>query len=127
MRYIDLRELLELIVAGTIGLALAWFVLEHHPRAVPSGLSSPAWFGLGIGAGLLLATIWSAWRVDRRVDKRLPRHLRPPPRFDQGRPIGVMAWRTRDAASEYLWLVLGVLVVLVIIWLARTFEPGWFR
>jgi hypothetical protein len=39
----------------------------------------------------------------------------------------VLAWRTRDAASEYLWLVMGVVVVLMIIWLAKTFVPQWWN
>jgi hypothetical protein len=125
MRY--LRELLELIFALAIGLAVAWFVHEHYPRVIPHGMSHETWFCLNGGIGLLLATMWSGWKVGRTVDRRLPRHLRPMPRFRDGRPFGVLAWRARDLALEYLWLVLGVLVVLVVIWLAKTFEPGWFR
>lgn len=126
MRYIDLRETLELVVASLAGLAVTWFVLEHHPRVIPAGLAPDLWLGLGAGFGFLLAVAWSGWRVGKKVDKRIPRHLRQAPRFDEGRPLGVMAWRTRDAASEYLWLLLAVLVALVILWLARTFVPKWF-
>ena len=123
MRYV--RELLELTFAGAIGLALAFVVREYHPQVIPRRMTPDLWLAIGAGAGLLLAMLWSAWKVDRTVDKRLPRHLRPPPRFRDGRPFGVLAWRARDAASEYLWLVLGVLVVLVIVWLAKRFVPGW--
>ena len=126
MKFLDPLELLELCIAGAVGLGAAWFVLEHHSRVVPPGITPAVWLGIGAGVGLLLATMWSVWRVDKRVDKRLPRHLRPPPKFSEGRPVGVAAWRTRDAASEYLWVLLGVLLVLVIIWLAKTFVPGWF-
>jgi hypothetical protein len=123
MRYIDLREILELTIATLLGLGAALVILEHHRGWIPRGLSSDAWLLIGAGAGFLLAVVWSAWRVDRRVDKRLPRHLRPMPKFSEGRPVGVAAWRTKDAASEYLWLLLGVLVAGVIIWLAKTFVP----
>lgn len=127
MRYIDLREILEIAVAALVGLTAAWFVLEHHPRVIPAAIQPDVWLGIGAGLGFLLAAIWSGWKVDRKVDKRLPGHLRPPPRFSEGRPVGVAVWRTRDAASEYLWLLLGVLVVLVIVWLAKTYVPKWFR
>ena len=125
MRYFDLRELLELTVAAFIGFAAAFIVHEHHPHVIPRGISFEVWLAIGTGLGLLLAIIWSGWKVGKTVDKRLPRHLRPVPRFRDGRPVGVAAWRTRDAASEYMWLLLGVLIVLVIVWLAKTFVPGW--
>lgn len=119
------RELLELVVAGAVGLALAFFVREYHPQLISRRVSPGLWLAMGAGVGFLMAMLWSGWKVGRSVDKRLPRHLRPVPRFRDGRPFGVVAWRARDLASEYLWLVLGVLVVLVIVWLAKTFVPGW--
>jgi hypothetical protein len=123
MRYIDLREILELTFAGLIGLAAAFIVLEHHRHIIPHGITSQVWLAMGAGAGLLLAIVWSAWKVSKRIDKRLPRHLRPRLGFGEGRPVGVAAWKTKDAASEYLWLLLGVGIVLVIIWLAKTYVP----
>ena len=123
MRY--LREVLELTIALALGLAIAWVVHARYPQLIPRGISHETWFCMSGGIGLLLGILWSGWRVSRTVDRRLPRHLRPVPRFRDGRPLGVMAWRARDMASEYLWLVLAVLVVLVIIWLAKTFVPGW--
>jgi hypothetical protein len=125
MRFI--RELLELSFAGAVGLALAFFVREYQPQVIPRRISPGLWLGIGAGAGLLVAMMWSGWKVGRTVDRRLPRQARPVPRFRDGRPFGVLAWRARDLAWEYLWLVLGGLLVLVIIWLAKTFEPGWFR
>ena len=123
MRYF--RELLELTIAGAIGLGIAWFVHEHHPQLIPRGMSHDMWFCMSGGIGLLLAIVWSGWRVGKTVDRRLPRHLRPVPRFRDGRPFGVLAWRARDLATEYLWVLLGVLVAVVIVWLAKTFVPGW--
>lgn len=123
MRYF--RELLELTFATVIGLAIAWFVHEHHPQLIPGGMSHEMWFCMVGGIGLLVAIAWSAWRVGKTVDRRLPRHLRPVPRFRDGRPFGVLAWRARDLATEYLWVLLGMLAVVVIVWLAKTFVPGW--
>ena len=125
MRYFDLREILELAFATLIGFAAAFIIQEHHQPWIPRGVSSTAWLVAGASAGFLLAVMWSAWRVDKRVDKRLPRHLRPIPRFSEGRPVGVAAWRTKDAASEYLWLLLGVLILAMIVWLAKTYVPNW--
>ena len=123
MRYV--RELLELIVGVAIGLGIAWVVHEYRPQLSPRGIDHETWFCVAGGIGLLLALAWSGWQVGKTVDRRLPRHLRQVPRFRDGRPFGVLAWRARDLASEYLWVLLGVLVVLVIIWLAKTFVPGW--
>ncbi len=125
MRFIDLREILELAFATALGLGAAWFILEHHARWIPRGVSSTTWLAIGAGAGFLLAVLWSSWRVDGKVDKRLPRHLRPTPRFSEGRPVGVAGWRAKDAASEYLWLLLGVVVAAVVVWLAKTYVPRW--
>ncbi|MEP7327414.1 MAG: hypothetical protein ABI836_15800 [Gemmatimonadota bacterium] len=125
MRYLDLRELLELAVTGASGLAVAFVVRENYPQVIPRWITRDLWLVIGGGIGFLVAMTWSAWKVGRTVDRRLPRHLRPVPRLRDGRPFGVLTWRARDLVSEYLWLVAGVLVVLVIIWLAKTFVPGW--
>jgi len=125
MRYV--REVLELSIGGAVGLAVAWYLFDHHPLLLPHRITRELCVAIGAGGGLLLAMMWSGWKVGRLVDRRLPRHLRPVPRFRDGRPFGVLAWRARDLAWEYLWLLLGLLLVLVTIWLAKTFEPGWFR
>ena len=127
MRYIDLRELIELILGTLLGLGVVWFLNRQWPGLLHGNLITPRqWYGVGAGVGLVLAAAWSARMVDRRIDHRLPPHQRPPPSFRDGRPVGVLAWRTRDATSEYLWLVMAVIVVLMIVWLAKTFVPQWF-
>ena len=127
MRYLDIRELIELICGTLLGLGVVWFLHRQWPGLFRGSVISPReWYGIGAVAGLILAGFWSARQVDRRIDHRLPAHQRKPPSFRDGRPVGVLAWRTRDATSEYLWLVMAVVVVLMIIWLAKTFVPQWF-
>ena len=126
MRYLDIRELIELILGTVLGLGVVWVVNRQWPGLFRGDISYRDWLLIGAGAGLLVAVLWSGREVGKRVDHRIPAHQRKPPSFRDGRPVGVLAWRTRDAASEYLWLVLGVVVVLMIIWLAKTFVPQWF-
>ena len=126
MRYLDIRELTELILGTLFGLGVVWFLNRQWPGLFRGDISYREWLGIGAGAGLLLAVAWSGRKVEQKVDHRIPAHLRAPPSFRDGRPVGVLAWRARDAASEYLWLVLGVMVILIIIWLAKTFVPQMF-
>jgi hypothetical protein len=127
VRFLDIRELVELILGTLLGLGVVWFLDRQWPGLLRDNFIAPRqWYGIGAGVGLLLAAAWSARKVDQRIDHRVPPHQRPSPSFRDGRPVGVLAWRTRDATSEYLWLVMGVVVVLVIIWLARRFVPQMF-
>jgi hypothetical protein len=127
VRYLDIRELIELILGTLLGLGLVWLLNRHWPGLFAAGnLTLRQWCLIGGGAGLVLAIAWSARKVEQRIDHRLPPHQRNPPSARDGRPIGVLAWRTRDATSEYLWLVMAVVIVLLIIWLARTFVPQVF-
>ncbi len=123
MRYVDLRELLELAVGTLLGVGLVSLLHHQWPGLLVSPPTYDTWRIIGAGLGLLLAVVWSARKVDQRIDHRIPPHQRKLPAFNEGRPVGVLAWRTRDAASEYLWLVMGVVVVLMILWLVRTFVP----
>jgi hypothetical protein len=126
VRYLDLRELAELILGTLLGLGVVWFLNRQWPGLFRGDITYRQWLGIGAGAGLLLATTWSARKVEQQLDHRVPPHQRKPPSFRNGRPVGVLVWRSRDAMSEYLWLVLGVVVVLLILWLAKTFVPQWF-
>ena len=127
MRYFDIRELVELILGTLLGLGVVWFVNRQWPGLLRGSVITPReWYGIGAVVGLFLAMAWSARVVDRRIDHRLPPHQRKPPSFRDGRPVGVFTWRTRDATSEYLWLVMAAVLVVMIIWLARTFVPQWF-
>jgi hypothetical protein len=126
VRFLDIRELVELILGTVLGLGVVWFLNRQWPGLFRGFITAREWYGIGAVAGLLLAAAWSARKVDQRIDYRIPPHQRTPPSFRAGRPVGVLAWRTRDATSEYLWLVMAVVVVLVIIWLAKTFVPQWF-
>jgi hypothetical protein len=126
VRFLDLRELVELILGTLLGLGVVWFLHRQWPGLFRGQIGHREWYGIGAGAGFLLATAWSARKVEQRIDHRLPPHLRKPVSVRDGRPVGVMAWRTRDAAAEYLWLVLAVVVVLLVIWLAKTFVPQVF-
>jgi hypothetical protein len=121
-----LQELVELILGTSLGLGAVWLINRQSPGLFRGQVTLPQGYWIGAGVGLLLAIAWSARQVDRRIDHRIPPHQRTPPSYGGGRPIGVLAWRTRDATSEYLWLVMAVVVVLMIIWLARTFVPQWF-
>jgi hypothetical protein len=127
VRYLDLRELVELFLGTLLGLGVVWCLNRQWPGLLRDNLITPRqWYGIGAGVGLVLAAAWSARKVDRKIDHRIPPHQRKLPSFREGRPVGVLAWRTRDATSEYLWLVLAVVVVLVILWLAKTFTPQVF-
>ena len=127
MRFVDVRELIELVLGTVFGLGVVWFLNRQWPGLFRgSVISIREWYGIGAAAGLLLAVLWSARKVEQRIDHRLPPHQRNPPSFRDGRPVGVLAWRTRDATSEYLWLVMAVVVVLMILWLAKTFVPQVF-
>jgi hypothetical protein len=122
-----LREPLELILGTSLGLGVVWLLNRQWPGLLrASDLSLRQWYWIGGAVGFLLAVAWSARKVDQRLDYRLPPHQRTPPSFRDGRPVGVLAWRTRDATSEYLWLVMAVVIVLMIIWLAKTFTPQIF-
>lgn len=127
MRYLDIRELAELILGTLFGLGVVWLLDRQWPGLLrENGITPRQWYGIGAGVGLVLAVAWSARQVHQRIDHRLPPHQRQAPSFRDGRPVGVLAWRTRDAASEYLWLVLAVVVVLMILWLVKTFVPQMF-
>ena len=126
MRFLDLRELVELILGTVLGLGVVWFLNRQWPGLFRGVISPREWYGIGAGTGFILAVAWSARKVDQRIDHRLPPHQRKTPSFRDGRPVGVLAWRTRDSTSEYLWLVMAVVVVLVILWLAKTFVPQVF-
>ena len=127
MRYLDIRELIELILGTLFGLGVVWFLNRQWPGLLRENLITPRqWYGIGAVVGFLFAAAWSARKVDQRIDHRVPPHQRKPPSFRDGRPVGVLAWRTRDATAEYLWLVMAVVVVLVILWLAKTFTPQVF-
>lgn len=126
MRYLDIRELIELILGTVFGLGVVWFLNRQWPGLFRGSLSLREWYVIGGGAGFLLAVAWSARKVEQGIDYRLPPHQRTPPSFRNGRPAGILAWRARDATSEYLWLVMAVVVALMIIWLAKTFVPQWF-
>jgi hypothetical protein len=123
MRFVDLRELMELLAATLLGVAVVWVANHVWPSFFHGGIGYRNWLGIGAAAGLLLGVLWSARQVEHSIDRRIPQHLRKPPSFRNGRPVGVMGWRTRDATSEYLWLIMGAVVVLLIIWLAKTFVP----
>jgi hypothetical protein len=127
VRFVDFQELIELVLGTVIGLGVVWLLHRQWPGLLrENGISPGQWYGIGAAVGLVLATAWSARKVNQRIDHRLPPHQRQPPSFRDGRPVGVLAWRTRDATSEYLWLVLAVVVVLMILWLAKTFVPQAF-
>jgi hypothetical protein len=121
-----LQEPFELVLGTSVGLGVVWLLNRQWPGLLRGEISLPQWYLIGAGVGLLLAIAWSARQVDRTIDHRMPPHQRKPPSYRDGRPVGVLAWRTRDATSEYLWLVMAVVVVLMIIWLAKTFVPQWF-
>jgi len=125
MRFIDLRELVELLVATLLGAAAVWIANHFWPPLFHGRIGYRNWLGIGAVAGFLMGVLWSARQVERTIDHRISSHQRRPPSFRDGRPVGVLAWRTRDGASEYLWVVMGVVVVLLIIWLAKTFIPRW--
>ena len=128
MRYLDIRELIELICGTLFGLGVVWFLNRQWPGLFRgSVISIREWYGISAATRLLFAVGWSARKVEQRIDHRPPPHQRKAPAFRDGRPVGVLAWRTRDATSEYLWLVMAVVVGLVILWLAKTFVPQWFR
>ncbi|MEO8199271.1 MAG: hypothetical protein ABI679_02010 [Gemmatimonadota bacterium] len=127
MRHLDLRELIELLAGTLAGAAAVWLLNHFWPPLFRGYIGYREWLGIGAAAGFLMAVTWSGRQVEQRIDHRIPQHLRKPPSYRDGRPVGVFAWRTRDAASEYLWLVMGVVVVLMIIWLAKTFVPQWWR
>ena len=126
VRYIDLRELLELTLGTVVGLGVVWFLNRQWPGLFVGSVTQGQWYGIGAAVGLVLAMTWSARLVDRKIDHRIPPHQRKAPSFRDGRPVGVLAWRTRDATSEYLWLVMAAVIVVMIAWLARTFVPQWF-
>ena len=126
MRYLDIRELIELILGTVLGLGVVWVINRQWPGLFHGDIGYRDWLAIGAGAGLLLAVLWTGREVGKKVDHRIPAHQRKRPSFREGRPVGVLAWRTRDGAAEYLWLVLAVVVVLMIIWLARTFVPQLF-
>jgi hypothetical protein len=121
-----LQEPFELILGTSAGLGVVWLLNRQWPGLFRGEISRPQWYLIGAGVGLLLAVAWSARQVDRSIDHRIPPHQRTLPSYSDGRPVGVLAWRTRDATSEYLWLVMAVAVVLMTIWLAKTFVPQWF-
>jgi hypothetical protein len=125
VRYVYIRELLELIAGTLLGLGLVWVVNRQWPGLFRGDIGYREWLAIGSAVGFLLATAWSARKVEQAIDHRVPPHQRKPPAFRDGRPFGVIAWRTRDATAEFLWLVMGAVVVLAIIWLAKTFVPGW--
>lgn len=127
MGYLDLRELIELLAGTLAGVALVWVLNHFEPQFFRGDITYHEWLGIGAVVGFVLAAGWSARQVERGLDHRVPQHQRKPPSFRDGRPVGVLAWRTRDSASEYLWLVMGVVVVLMIIWLAKTFVPHWWK
>jgi hypothetical protein len=128
MRYLDIREIIELLAGILLGVAVVWALNHFFPQLFrTSDIGYRDWLGIGAIAGFLLADTWSGKEVERRIDHRVPPHQRKPPSFRDGRPVGVVAWRTRDAASEYLWLVMGMVVVLMILWLAKTFVPQWWN
>lgn len=126
MRFLDFRELFELTLGTLLGLGVVWLLHRQSPGLFHGALSLREWQLIGGGAGFLLAVAWSARKVEQRIDHRLPPHQRTLPAFRDGRPAGVLAWRARDATSEYLWLVMAVVIVLLIVWLAKTFVPQWF-
>lgn len=124
MRLIDPRELAELALGTALGAGLTWLVARAVPSLFSRGhLAAREWMVLGGAAGFLAAVTWSTSQVERRLDQRIPLHQRPRPTFRDGRPFGVLGWRARDAWGEYLLLVLAVLMVVVILWLVRTFLP----
>ena len=118
-----LRELLELLAGSLVGAGLVAGVQHFWPHFLSHALSARAWLGVGAGAGFLMAAAWSGHQVAQGVDYRVPGHARKHPSWRDGRPVGLLAWRARDAAMEYAFLLLGAVVVLVILWLVRTFLP----
>ncbi|MGE0353918.1 MAG: hypothetical protein AB7I33_17580 [Gemmatimonadales bacterium] len=121
VRFLDSRELVELVGGTLAGVALVWMLNRLWPGLFSGRIRYREWLGIGAGVGFLLAALWSAHKVEQKLDYRIPMHVRRKPTFRDGRPIGVIAWRTRDAAMEYLFLVMGVVVVLLILWLAKTY------
>ncbi len=125
MRLRFLRELAELALGTALGVGLVWLVHRLWPGLFGiTHLAYHQWQVLGGAAGFLAAVAWSTGRVERSIDHRLPLHQRPRPSFRNGRPLGVLGWRARDAWGEYLLLVLAVLVMAVILWLVRTYLPA---
>lgn len=123
MGHLDLRELVELLAGTLAGVAIVWTLNHFWPQLFHGDISYREWLGIGAATGFFIAVTWSARQVEHGIDHRIPQHQRQPPSFRDGRPVGVLAWRARDSASEYLWLVMGVVVILLIIWLAKTFVP----
>lgn len=115
-----LREPLELLLGALGGWAAAYAAVRFR-LDLPAGPADATWRWIGAGAGGLLAALWSASRIERGIDHRVPAHARPAPSWRQGRPLGFLIWKARDAALEYIWLVMAAVVALVILWLARTF------
>ncbi len=127
MRHLDIREIIELLAGTLLGVAIVWTLNHFWPQLFHGIITYREWLGIAAITGFLLAVLWSGRQVEHTIDHRIPAHQRRPPSFRDGRPVGVLAWRTRDAAAEYLWLVMGIAVVLMIIWLARTFVPQLFH
>ncbi|MGH7658775.1 MAG: hypothetical protein ACREL6_11120 [Gemmatimonadales bacterium] len=75
----------------------------------------------GAIVGFLGGMAWSARRVARVEDPRIPLHLRPRVRMKDGRPLGVIAHRSRHFLLDYLMWVLAVLVGIGIVVVVRRY------
>ncbi|MGH7656851.1 MAG: hypothetical protein ACREL6_01365, partial [Gemmatimonadales bacterium] len=75
----------------------------------------------GAIVGFLGGMAWSAGRVARVEDPRIPLHLRPRVRLRDGRPLGVIAYRSQHFLLDYLMWVLAVLVGIGIVVVVRRY------
>jgi hypothetical protein len=114
------REPLELLAGTLLGVLLARALLALLPERLGS-VSPEAALVAGGAAGFLAGVSWSAWRVLDAQDKRVPLYQRTWPSLRDGRPLGVLAARSRTSTLEYLMWVLAALVVVGIVALARRY------
>lgn len=115
-----LLEPLELLAGTLLGVLLGRLLLSVAPERL-GGIPPAGMLVAGGVAGFLAGVSWSAWRVLEAQDKRVPLHQRTWPALRDGRPLGVLAARSRNTTLEYLMWVLAALVVVGIVALARRY------
>lgn len=114
------REPLELLTGTVLGVLLGRALLAVAPERL-SSIPPGAILAAGGVAGFLAGVSWSAWRVLEAQDKRVPLYQRTWPALRDGRPLGVLAARSRNTTLEFLMWVLAALVVVGIVALARRY------